>query len=108
MDPVRLHILMTLLFGGNYSDIPEYIMNSFSATGIVHILSVSGSHVALLFGFLYFLGKWLHLPKRLVITGSIFLVIFYSVLSGLVPPVVRAAVMGILSAGGGFTGKDIS
>ncbi|WP_296954146.1 ComEC/Rec2 family competence protein [uncultured Dialister sp.] len=106
MDPVRLHILMTLLFGGNYSDIPEYIMNSFSATGIVHILSVSGSHVALLFGFLYFLGKWLHLPKRLVITGSIFLVIFYSVLSGLVPPVVRAAVMGILSAGGVFISRE--
>lgn len=69
MDSIRLHILMTLLFGGNYGDIPESIMNSFSATGIIHILSVSGSHVALLFGFLYFLGKWLHLPRKLVIGG---------------------------------------
>ncbi|MEE3452655.1 ComEC/Rec2 family competence protein [Dialister sp.] len=106
MDPVRLHILMTLLFGGNYNEIPETIMNSFSATGIVHILSVSGSHVALLFGFLYFLGKWLHLPKRLVITGAILLVLFYSALSGLVPPVIRAALMGILSVGGVFVSRE--
>lgn len=76
MDPLRLHILMTLLFGGNYNEIPEYIMTSFSSTGIIHILSVSGSHVALLFGFLYFFGKWLHLPKKLVVGGSIVLVLF--------------------------------
>lgn len=106
MDPVRLHILMTLLFGGSYNEIPETIMNSFSATGIVHILSVSGSHVALLFGFLYFLGKWLHLPKKIVITGAILLVLFYSALSGLVPPVIRAAVMGILSVGGVFVNRE--
>lgn len=106
MDPVRLHILMTLLFGGNYNEIPETIMNSFSATGIVHILSVSGSHVALLFGFLYFLGKWLHFPKKLVITGAILLVLFYSALSGLVPPVIRASLMGILSVGGVFVNRE--
>lgn len=106
MDPLRLHILMTLLFGGNYNEIPEYIMTSFSATGIIHILSVSGSHVALLFGFLYFLGKWLHLPRKPVIGISILLVLFYSLLSGLVPPVIRAAVMGILSVGGVFLERE--
>lgn len=106
MDSIRLHILMTLLFGGNYGDIPESIMNSFSATGIIHILSVSGSHVALLFGFLYFLGKWLHLPRKLVIGGAVVLVLFYSFLSGLVPPVIRAAVMGILSVGGVFLERE--
>lgn len=108
MDPVRLHILGTLLFGGNYNDIPAQIMNSFSATGIVHILSVSGSHVALLFGFLYFLGKWIHLPERVVISLAILLVLFYSFLSGLVPPVIRAAAMGILSVGGVFLDREKS
>lgn len=108
MDPVRLHILGTLLFGGNYNDIPQQIMNSFSATGIVHILSVSGSHVALLFGFLYFLGKWIHLPEKVVISAAILLVLFYSFLSGLVPPVIRAAVMGILSVGGVFLDREKS
>lgn len=108
MDPVRLRILMTLLFGGGYNEIPEAVMTSFSATGIVHILSVSGSHVALLFGFLYFLGKWLRLPKKLVLAGAILLVLAYAVLSGLVPPVIRAAVMGILSVGGIFLDREKS
>lgn len=106
MDPVRLSILMTLLFGGNYNDIPEEVMTSFSATGIIHILSVSGSHVALLFGFLYLLGRWLSLPRRLVILPAILLVLFYALLSGLVPPVIRAAVMGILSVVGIFLDRE--
>lgn len=106
MDLVRLHVLMTLLFGGNYNEIPDYIMNSFSAAGIIHILSVSGSHVALLFGFLFLLGTWLHLPRKPVIAGAALLVLFYAFLSGLVPPVIRAAVMGILSAGGVFLERE--
>ncbi len=106
MDVTRLHLLMTLLFGGSYNEIPEPVMTSFQTTGIIHILSVSGSHVALLFGFLYFLGKWLRLPKKLVIIGAIVVVLFYAALSGLVPPVIRAAVMGILSVGGVFLERE--
>lgn len=71
MDPVRLSILMTLLFG-----------------------------------FLYLWGRWLSLPRRLVILPAILLVLFYAVLSGLVPPVIRAAVMGILSVVGIFLDRE--
>lgn len=106
MDEQRLHILMTLLFGGNYNEIPAAVMNSFSATGIVHILSVSGSHVALLFSFLYFLGKWLGLPRKVTILGTAGMVLFYALLAGLVPPVIRAAVMGILTVGGIFLERE--
>ena len=106
MDGSRLSILMTLLFGGNYNEIPEAVMTSFSTTGIVHILSVSGSHIALLFGFLYLLGKWFSLPQKVVLLGAISLVIGYGILAGLVPPVVRAAVMGVLSVGGIFLERE--
>lgn len=106
MDEQRLHILMTLLFGGNYNEIPAAVMNSFSATGIVHILSVSGSHVALLFSFLYFLGKWLGLPQKVTILGTAGMVLFYALLAGLVPPVIRAAVMGLLTVGGIFLERE--
>ena len=97
---------MTLLFGGNYNDIPEVVMTSFSATGIIHILSVSGSHVALLFGFLYLLGRWLSLPRRLVILPAILLVLFYAVLSGLCrPSSVRRSWGSSLSLGFSLTGR---
>lgn len=62
MDPVRLPVLMTLLFGGHYSEIPKDIIHSFSVTGIIHILSVSGSHIALLFGFYISLGNGWDFP----------------------------------------------
>lgn len=106
LDSLTLPLLMTLLFGGNYDAISPSVMQSFSATGIVHILSVSGSHISLLFGFLYLLGSWIRLPRKITLFVSILLVLFYALMAGLVPPVVRAAVMGILSAGGVLFKRD--
>lgn len=102
MDPGRLPLLMTLLFGGNYDELPDGVLDSFTATGIVHILSVSGSHVALLFGFLVLLGKWMHLPRRVSLPMAAGVILFYGALSGFVPPVIRATIMGVLAAGGLF------
>lgn len=105
MDRGRLPLLMTLLFGGNYDELPPGILDSFTATGIVHILSVSGSHVALLFGFLVLLGKWLSVPRRIILPLAAAVILFYGALSGFVPPVIRASVMGVLSVAGLFFGR---
>lgn len=106
MDAGRLPLLMTLLFGGNYDELPEGVLDSFTATGIVHILSVSGSHMALLFSFICLLGRWLSLPSRAVFPAAAALILFYGALSGFVPPVVRASVMGVLSAAGLLFGRE--
>lgn len=106
MDKSRLALLMTLLFGGQYGELAPGLVNSFSVTGIVHILSVSGSHMALLFGFLYLLGKWLRLPGKVTMVCSMGLVMVYALLSGLVPPVIRAVSMGILAVGGLFLERE--
>lgn len=106
MDEGRLPLLMTLLFGGNYDELPEGVLDSFTATGIVHILSVSGSHMALLFSFICLLGRWLSLPSRAVFPAAAALILFYGALSGFVPPVVRASIMGVLSAAGLLFGRE--
>ncbi len=106
MDKGRLPLLMTLLFGGNYDELPPGVLDSFTATGIVHILSVSGSHVALLFGFLVLLGSWLSVPRRIILPIAAFVILFYGALSGFVPPVIRASVMGVLSVMGLFFGRE--
>lgn len=108
LDSRRLPVMMSLLFGGNYDDIPERVIQDFAVTGVLHILSVSGSHMALLFGFLLLLGKWLHLPRRLVLALAVVLVLFYALLSGFVPPVIRSAAMSILAAGGVFLRREKS
>ncbi len=100
MDPMRLSLLMTLLFGGNYQELPEGALEDFTRIGIVHILSVSGSHIALLFGFLCLAGRWMRLPERAVFPAAVLVILCYAGLSGFVPPVVRASLMGIFSAMG--------
>lgn len=106
MDGQRLKVLMTLLFGGHYQELPEGVLDDFTRTGIVHILSVSGSHVALLFGFLCLLGRWLRLPEKAVFPLAAAAIVFYAALAGFVPPVIRAAAMGVLSAGALFFGRE--
>lgn len=106
VDGARLSVLMTLLFGGHYDELPEGVLEGFTATGIVHILSVSGSHMALLFGFLCLLGRWLRLPERAVLPLAALAMLAYAALAGFVPPVVRAAVMGVLAVAALFFHRD--
>lgn len=106
MDAGRLSLLMTLLFGGSYEALPEGVLPSFTATGLVHILSVSGSHIALLLGFLCLIGKWLRLPLRAVLPAAVCAILCYAALAGFAAPVVRASVMGILSAAALFFRRE--
>jgi competence protein ComEC len=106
MDRIRLPVLMTLIFGGSYSDIPDSVLSDFSVTGMIHILSVSGSHISLLFSFMFFIGRILGLPRN----GSVFvasgLILAYGFLAGMVPPVFRAVIMGLFTAGGIFFKRE--
>lgn len=106
MDKDHGPIMMTLLFGGSYDELPEGVIQSFSDTGIVHILSVSGSHISLVLSFLTLAGRWVRLPEKIFILLSITGVLGYSVMAGWVPPVIRAVIMGILSAGGLLFNRD--
>ena len=72
------------------------LTNAYAVAGAVHVLSVSGFHIAI---FVYILSKLLYfIEKRkygnyfyLVIT--LFLMWFYAVLTGLSAPVIRSALM---------------
>lgn len=88
--------IFAMLFGG-YDGIDPALLVSFTTTGIVHILSVSGSHISLLAAVLAWLGGLLRLP-RLVTAGLVlFAITVYTLLAGCVPPVLRAAAMGGLT-----------
>ena len=92
------YILSSLLFGGHYEDLPPEIIESFSTTGLIHILSVSGSHIALLLTVIQLVGKSIGLREKGVFFLSVSFVIVYSALSEFVSPVIRASVMGIICA----------
>lgn len=88
--------IFALLFGG-YEGIRPELTAAFVATGVVHILSVSGSHISLLAAVMAWLGAWLRLPRAAVSGLVIAAIAFYSLLAGLVPPVLRSALMGGLT-----------
>ena len=88
--------VFAMLFGG-YADIDPELLESFTATGIVHILSVSGSHITLLAGSIIAIGQLIRLKKWAVFFILTSIIIIYSIFSGFVPPVIRSAAMGILS-----------
>lgn len=81
---------------GKYEDFSDELRNSYSAAGVTHILSVSGLHVGIVFvvfnHLLFFLNRR---QTTRIIKGILMISItwFYALLTGLSPPVMRAAAM---------------
>lgn len=94
----QAHVLSSLLFGGHYEELPPALVDSFSATGLIHILSVSGSHMALLLSIVQLIGKTLGLRQRALFGISLLFVLVYGALAEFTAPVVRSAIMGLLAA----------
>ncbi len=89
-------ILTAVLFGG-YQGISKNVINDFTATGLIHILSVSGAHIALVAGLIIWLGKCLRWDSLFTLILAAVVIILYACVSGLTPPVIRSAIMGIIS-----------
>ena len=96
MPPSDAAILTGMLFGG-YTGIKPEVVRDFAATGIVHILSVSGTHIALVAGVILWFGKRLHLRFSFIAVIAVGSILFYGCLSGFTPPVVRSVVMGTIA-----------
>lgn len=88
--------IFAMLFGG-YQGIRPELLEAFTITGIVHILSVSGSHITLMAGTANIVGRFLHMSPRTTAALATGVILFYSLLAGAIPPVIRSALMGILT-----------
>lgn len=97
--------LFAMLFGG-YGGIKPELLEAFTATGIVHILSVSGSHIALLAGTLEQIGRFLRFKPTFTAIGIVVVILFYGAFSGFAAPVVRSSIMGILVFGAMVFGRE--
>ena len=89
-------LAQALALGGHYSELGEDTMKDFSYTGLIHILSISGSHIALLLALVYGLGRLIKLRKRTSLTIGILVACMYCGVVGGDAPVVRATMMSIL------------
>ena len=89
-------LAQSLALGGHYSELGEDTMQDFSYTGLIHILSISGSHIALLLALVYGLGRLIKLKKRTSLIMGILVACMYCGVVGGDAPVVRATMMSIL------------
>jgi competence protein ComEC len=80
---------------GDASGLPLQWKRGLRVTGIYHLLSVSGVHVALVAGAVWFLGGWL--SRRLRLLLMLAAIVLYLLLVGPLPALVRSAVMGFLA-----------
>ena len=94
-DTSAIAVASTLILGYK-ADLSNELLQAYSKTGTIHILSVSGGHVAVIFMLLNlvfgFLGRYRH-GKVIKAVIIITLIWYYSLLTGFSPAVCRAAVM---------------
>ena len=96
LDGPQKILAQALALGGHYSELGEERMKDFAYTGLIHILSISGSHIALLLALIYGLGRLGKLRKRTCLIWGILVACIYCCIVGGDAPVVRATMMSIL------------
>lgn len=100
-DTLSFEMSAALLLGYR-ADLDKDLMKTFSETGTIHIISVSGLHVGIIFLVIQLLIRKSKLIKNRFVEASILIISiwFYSILTGLPASVCRCALMislGIIS-----------
>ncbi len=92
-DPDQNSIVSAMVLGYR-NTVSEEMYKAFSDSGSVHILAVSGMHLVFLSSLLsIFFGKMKFISKELKLVMTIFILWFFSLITGAAPAVIRAAIM---------------
>ncbi|MBL7778879.1 MAG: ComEC family competence protein [Chitinophagales bacterium] len=95
-EPNNLAVASAIMLG--YRDYMNAdVVRAYSGSGALHVLSVSGLHVGIVFLMLNFMLKWMDKRGRKIqITKSVLIILliwFYALLTGMCPSVLRSATM---------------
>ena len=100
--------LAQALLLGIRSELPRPVKDAFRAAGMSHLLAISGLHVGIVLALALGVGAaTLGSRNPAAILCALGIVWAYAVISGLDPPVVRAAIMGSLFLAQGLTGRGM-
>lgn len=91
-SPVAAALVRALLLGDRRALDPA-IADGFRRAGIVHLLAISGLHVALVGGAVFAAMRWLTASRVAAALVGLAVLATYAGLAGFAPPVVRAAVL---------------
>jgi ComEC/Rec2-related protein len=98
------NLLVTMLYGYR-DDLDRELRDAFRRAGVGHVLAISGLHVGLLAGLLWWVGGWLSLSLRVKSAGCLVLSFFYLGLAGGQVAASRATLMLGIHFLGGIAGR---
>ncbi len=102
----NLEILGGIVFGDDAVSPPDYIKTSFINSGLLHILAASGMNVAFIFGFWFYILSLLKIPYKPRVISGMGVIILYTLMTGLGPSVIRAALMLLFVLAGKLIDRD--
>lgn len=95
LSPQASGIAAALLIGYR-EELDKELLHVYADTGVIHIIAISGMHLAMIYGLLSLVLSWVHWPMfRKVLRPLILLVVLwlFTLLAGAVPSILRSAVM---------------
>lgn len=91
--PERIQPIVAALLFGERALFDEQLLENYRRLGVIHLLAISGLHVGLLVGMLYYVALRLGMTKERTIKIILLLLPAYVLLTGAAPSVVRAVLM---------------
>ena len=105
--PLESGAFLRVILLGDRSELPKRLRESFRNSGTMHILAISGLHVALIAAaFLYFF-KLIRLKRKISYALTMLFLVFLMMLTGSNASVVRATVMCIVFLTGILLGRQV-
>lgn len=86
-------LLSSIVFGTKAAKAPKEIKDTYKRAGVAHLLVASGMHLGILVGVCLFLVRSLRLPLGVGIMITSAVNIFYALMTGAGPSILRAAIM---------------
>lgn len=94
LSPNQAGLILGIVFGIK-EGIPKDFFNDLRQVGVLHVIAASGMNVTMTAGFLSSIF-FLFLQRQAALIVTIFGILFYALLAGLEPSIVRASIMGIV------------
>ena len=95
--PTGQRALVPALTVGDTSQVTTAMTDQFRATGLTHLMAVSGANLALLLAFVVLVARWCGVRGRWLSAVSVVTVLVFVLLCRAEPSVVRAAAMGVVA-----------
>lgn len=99
LKPRNAELASAMLLGIR-SGLDDETYRHFRETGTAHLLAISGIHVGIIAGLLFFILRLARIPHRAIAIVTATIIIWYIFLTDARPPVVRAAVLIVILCGG--------